>query len=359
MKCEAKYPSTYFHIWQDISYTIRMAEDRKLVSIIVPVYNAQEYLSYCIKSLIAQSYQQLEIILVDDGSTDDSGKICDTYANQDSRIRVLHQKNSGISGAQNAGLDAATGDYIAFADNDDILDTHNIEYLVHALETTDADMSKARWEQFGVSDLNTVSQKASNGVHAPQSITVFTNPLRAYQTIFCKTFRILGEKMGRHTEALYFNEANWCRLYRREIWDNLRFPEGQYAQDTALSGLLYSRIRKVADINSVLYYWLQHSKSVTHKKQELPFYEDHISVSLNNIEICKQHSINPSRSLYTIVSNLIEQYKILHTIPQKDKKILLSTCTKLSVPQLFSSCIQILTRLAEKVVYDRVVKNIK
>ena len=125
--------------------------ENPLVSIIVPVYNSAKYLSGCVDSILAQTYKNIELILVDDGSKDDSGKICDSYASKDSRVKVIHQQNGGISRAQNAGLDAASGEFIAFADNDDILDCKNIEILLNAILQSGASMSKAKWRQFGLS----------------------------------------------------------------------------------------------------------------------------------------------------------------------------------------------------------------
>ena len=238
-----------------------MTDPKPLVSIIVPVYNAEAYLSYCVDSILTQSYDNLEVILVDDGAKDSSPSICDDYAAKDPRVTVIHQENGGIAKAQNAGLDAAHGDYIAFADNDDILDRRNIEFLLHALLRSGADMSKARWQQFGVSTLDEIEGKASQGAETPKKMTVFRDPLRAYQTVFCKSLRLLGDALGRNTEARYFNEANWCRLYRRELWDGIRFPEGMYAQDVMVAGELYSRMDKVVDIDCVLYYWLQSAGS--------------------------------------------------------------------------------------------------
>ena len=107
-----------------------MTQVSPLVSIIVPVYNAEKYLRYSVDSILRQSYEHLEIILVDDGATDSSPMILDEYQRRDNRVRVIHQTNGGIAKAQNAGLDAAHGDYIAFADNDDILDRRNIELLL-------------------------------------------------------------------------------------------------------------------------------------------------------------------------------------------------------------------------------------
>ncbi|MDR1570293.1 MAG: glycosyltransferase, partial [Oscillospiraceae bacterium] len=103
-----------------------------LVSVIVPVYKAESTLSRCMDSIFAQTYRNLEIILVDDGSPDRSGEMCDEYANQDSRIRVIHQPNSGVSAARNAALDVLTGAYIAFADADDRMEPEMIEHLVRS-----------------------------------------------------------------------------------------------------------------------------------------------------------------------------------------------------------------------------------
>lgn len=101
------------------------------VSIVIPVYNTASYLSKCIESVINQTYKNLEIILVDDGSTDDSSKICDKYGEEDKRIKVIHQKNSGVSVARNNGIKAASGKYITFVDSDDIVDEYYIEYLLN------------------------------------------------------------------------------------------------------------------------------------------------------------------------------------------------------------------------------------
>lgn len=100
------------------------------ISVIVPVYNAEKYLDRCVESIVAQTYKNLEIILVDDGSTDNSPAICDAWAKKDSRIRVIHKKNGGVSSARNAGLDACTGDYIGFADADDWMEPDMYEVLI-------------------------------------------------------------------------------------------------------------------------------------------------------------------------------------------------------------------------------------
>ncbi|MBT1175657.1 glycosyltransferase [Bifidobacterium sp. LC6] len=284
-----------------------MPHSQPLVSIIVPVYNAEDYLHYCVDSILGQSYTNLEVILVDDGAKDSSPVICDAYAAKDPRVIVIHQTNGGISKAQNTGLDAAHGEYIAFSDNDDILDSRNIEYLLHALVSTGADMSKGRWRQFGVSQLETVSAEAANGAEAPGKITVFEHPLTAYQSVFCKSFRLIGEKLGRNTEARYFNEANWCRLYKRELWDGLRFPVGHYAQDIRMAGPLYSRMRKVADVDATLYYWLQEPGSVTHSKRTAAFWHDNALSAAENFRFTLAQGVVPCRNYFGLVASVRDE----------------------------------------------------
>lgn len=343
-----------------------MPNSTPLVSIIVPVYNAEDYLRYCVDSILQQSYANLEVILVDDGAEDSSPQICDEFAAQDNRVTVIHQENGGIAKAQNTGLDAAHGEYIAFADNDDILDRHNIEYLLHALQNTGADMSKARWRQFGVSQLDEVAQEAATGAETPSKITVFEHPLAAYQTVFCKSLRIIGDKLGRSTEARYFNEANWCRLYKRELWDGIRFPEGMYAQDVMVAGDLYIRMRKVADLGVNLYNWLQSAGSVTHQERSFGFYHDNFAAGAANFRLCLEQGVRPGRSYYTLVGALHEETTApdfsdalneqQHKADQDELNELLG---KLSYVQRLHCAMIRQIRLLEKHIYDARIKNMK
>lgn len=378
--------------------------ENPLVSIIVPVYNSAKYLSGCVDSILAQTYKNIELILVDDGSKDDSGKICDSYASKDSRVKVIHQQNGGISRAQNAGLDAVSGEFIAFADNDDILDCQNIEILLNAILQSGASMSKAKWQQFGLSSLEQVKKEAgikkeagliASGLGTEKSqatarlenatqIKIVKNPLKAYQTVFCKIFRIIGNKLGKNSEARYFNEANWCRLYKREIWQGVRFPEGKFAQDTAMASVLYSRMNYVAHVDAVLYYWLQRTDSVTHKMRDAGFYHDHIDAVRANWDLCLEHNVVPARSYYTMVGNLryercalksgentlnggknravnsdAEIQKIYEKNYAKDVEFAKSAVKKLTILQRAQCFTMACVRNLEKIIYDCKIKNMK
>ena len=334
----------------------------QLVSVIVPVYNSEKYLSNCVDSILRQSYTNLEVLLIDDGSTDGSPEICDDYAHQDSRVRVVHQSNGGISAAQNAGLDMARGAYITFSDNDDILAINNIEVLVEALERSGADLAKGRWQQFGLSTLSNIIEK-SQVTSVPEHLTTFSNPLNCYQNIFSKALRLLG---GRRKEAMYFNEANWCKLYKRELWDGIRFPLGRYAQDVAITSDLYSRVDVVADVDAVLYYWLQSDASVTHTDQKFSYYDDNILTGLENFEKCLAAGITPARSYYQIHGALKfarETSDFMEPKAQEIFRFRVTTYSELLAQLSFAQRLRCMAfsmlRNMENVVYNRTVLTMK
>lgn len=180
-----------------------------LVSIIIPVYNVGKYLEECLDNVIAQTYRNLEIILVDDGSTDDSGSICDRYAKNDSRIHVIHSPNKGLSAARNLGMSKMKGSYICFHDSDDWMDTNAIETLVNAAVETKADIVSARiWIEYA--NHTNPQQVRIEGTH--------TYSGRDIITAFSK--------------GVFGNEV-WNKLYRRECFEDIRFPVGWTFEDIA------------------------------------------------------------------------------------------------------------------------------
>ncbi|WP_455133363.1 glycosyltransferase family 2 protein [Microbacterium aurum] len=260
-----------------------------LVSIIVPVHNAEGFLEATVGSLLVQSYSRIEVLLVDDGSTDSSGRICDRFAALDERVRVIHQDNAGIGAAQNAGLDAAVGDLITFCDNDDLVRPTLIERLVAVLVDADADMSCCRWANVGAS---AAAEELRRHVDDPPGeVLVFGEPARHYQEVFSLAHRRVTRR-----ELQYFSEANWGKLYRAALWDGIRFPERVYAQDVAVAMDLYLRMRTVASCSDVLYYWLQHPHSVSHDSRRTKYFHDIVQAHSHAFDLALRAGITPARA---------------------------------------------------------------
>lgn len=260
-----------------------------LVSVIVPVYNAGAALEDCVRSILDQDYPSLEVLLVDDGSTDDSGEICDLFAASDSRVIVLHQANAGIAAAQNAGLDAATGALITFCDNDDLMMPTLVTRLVAIMEHGQADMSCCRWLNVGASVAGAVRRER---LGAPAGVVVaIDDPARAYQTVFSRLLRKL-----QRSELRYFSEANWGKLYRRELFDTVRFPVGRYAQDVAVAMPLYLQMSRVASCEDALYLWVQHPGSVSHHARSTRYFHDIIRAHGGAFDAAMAAGILPARA---------------------------------------------------------------
>ena len=209
------------------------------ISIIIPVYKVQDYLAKCIESILHQTYKNLEIIMVDDGSPDDCGKICDHYAARDERIHVIHKKNEGVARARNDGLDHATGDYISFIDSDDWISKNAYEYLHQGIIKYDADCSVGRC----------IRVIDKDGVLTPQKGSV--PPVR------CKT----------STEAikdvLLNHSAVWNRLFKRHVFEQIRFPLDRINDDEVVALHAYAECDKIVFLNQATYYYRIRQNSIT------------------------------------------------------------------------------------------------
>ncbi len=211
-----------------------------LVSVIVPVYNVYNYLNDCINSIIAQSYSNLEIIIVDDGSTDDSGKLCDWLSTMDSRIKVIHKPNGGLSSARNAGLEIAKGDYISFVDSDDVVPTNFISQLLEVLKETKADISVCKIDRF-----------RDDGKKIGKPFYPFKDGLYSAEQYISY---ILRHKV---------DTASWNKLYRATKVKNYKFIEGIINEDFPFVISYLSRINKVAYTNNTHYGYRKRSGSIT------------------------------------------------------------------------------------------------
>lgn len=215
-----------------------------LVSVIVPVYKVAAYLPKCMESIVNQTYKNIEIILVDDGSPDACPAICDAWAEKDARIRVIHQKNRGLSGARNTGIFAAQGDLIGFVDSDDYIAPDMYEKMVHAVQKHDADLCICgiRWE-------NDDGSLFDNGIKSP-----ITDELLTQNEAFHKLF-------GRDY-FYYVTAVN--KLYKREIFEGLCFPEGRLHEDEFTIHYIFDRCSSVVSVKEELYFYVQRKDSIMH-----------------------------------------------------------------------------------------------
>lgn len=274
-----------------------------LVSVIVPVYNAGGFLERTISSIQKQTHRELEIILVDDGSTDGSGELCDRLAEKDSRIVVVHQRNSGIAAAQNAGLERAQGEFITFCDNDDLMAPRLVQRLLSALIDNAADMSCCRWRNPGASTAEV--EMHAHADDPPGPTLIIDDPAQAYQCVFSLAHRRLAG-----AELRYFSEANWGKLYRASLWRSVRFPEGRYAQDVAVSLDLYLQMRRVASLADALYYWIQRPQSVSHRTKQTQYFRDIVRAHGRAFELSLQAGIVPARAYGGLMTLRLERRSV-------------------------------------------------
>ena len=210
----------------------------RTVSVIVPIYNVEKYLEDCIESIRNQDYSELEIILVDDGSPDRCGMICDEYAEQDSRIRVIHKTNGGLSDARNVGIDSSTGEYITCVDSDDLIDCR---YVSRMMELMSEEVDMVVCAPLLFSNEAELKNANSDSTEVPD--------------IF-ETVEALRELLSQH--GYDFEPSAWGKLYRRSLFgSDLRFPVGKYYEDLALTYLLVDRSRKIVRTKEKLYFYRQ------------------------------------------------------------------------------------------------------
>jgi len=204
----------------------------ELVSVIIPVYNMKDYLIRCVDSALGQTYGNMQIILIDDGSTDDSGGICDAYRDKDSRVEVIHQVNGGLSAARNAGLERVKGQWITFLDADDYISRRFIEHNLFACLEHDADISVGKF----IKD-----------IHGNLSEDDFLQPSQ-FELITGREAAI--RHFGKY--AAFLNTA-WGKLSRAALWSDLRFPEGKIIEDVFVSHRLLYSAKKIVLSDARLY----------------------------------------------------------------------------------------------------------
>ncbi|MBQ2121688.1 MAG: glycosyltransferase [Bacteroidaceae bacterium] len=227
----------------------------KLISIIIPVYNVEQYLDDCIRSVQTQTYQNIEIILVDDGSTDHSGSMCDAYAKQDDRIRVIHQQNQGQAEARNTGFAASEGAYIAFVDSDDMISPIYIQTLYDIINHHHADIAACEYTQ---------NEEEMDAQGVPDHD---------------KAYKIDAPTMLRqwHGKRKRVETVAWNKIYKREILESMSpeiFPKGKTHEDVYTSHLFVEKASDIAITDRKLYYYRKRDNSISHKRTKESIQQD-------------------------------------------------------------------------------------
>lgn len=216
-------------------------ENQPLISVIVPVYNVEQYLDHCVESIINQTYKNLEIILVDDGSPDNCPAMCDAWAKKDSRIRVIHKANGGSGQARNVALDIVRGDFVAFVDSDDYIAPQIYEYLMGMFDST-IDIVECGYLMTDNDDVE------------------FDNTAGEYDGVVYTT----SEAMQNHICDRIFRQIIWNKLYRKAVIGCVRFPNGKFIDDEFWTYRVIGNANKLVHSDRRLYAYRQQNQSVMH-----------------------------------------------------------------------------------------------
>lgn len=262
-----------------------------LISVIVPIYNVEAYLDQCIRSIVEQTYNKLEIILVDDGSPDKCPEICDEWALKDKRVKVIHKKNGGLSDARNAGLDVAKGDLIAFVDSDDWIEPKMYQTMLNALIKEDADICAC-------------------------------GTIDSFETF--EKYRTYPYYVGGSEETLamiyketIFPVSAWNKLHWKKNWENLRFPVGKICEDAFTTYLLVDRADKIVQIPEPLYHYRIRENSIMTSKFNLSRMDEEEAWRCNYEFVKKRY---PNIQGYAFDFYLQKVYMLIHLIEKSEKK---------------------------------------
>ena len=287
-----------------------------MLSIIIPVYCVENTLDRCVKSVVGQSYHDIEIILVDDGSPDHCPEMCDSWAQKDGRIRVIHQNNGGLSDARNVGIDASRGEWLTFVDSDDYIEEGTLEQVMAA--TADNDLVEYPVERF---------------CGSPQESLLTFEP-KVYKDM--SDYWLNGQA--------YEHSYVWNKIYRKELFNQIRFPKGQVFEDIQTLPLLLQKAHRVATIPHGLYHYCWNESGITatangqalesllNAHLQTPWMDDRYYMRVMNIQIdvyeqLKKEILLPYRSVSIVTKGLRP--------PERMKALLLRIVGVKGVCQLF------------------------
>lgn len=223
----------------------KMVMEQNKISVVVPVFRVEKYLSRCVDSILGQTYKNLEVILVDDGSDDGCPSLCDDYAKKDERVKVIHRKNGGLSAARNSGIAVATGNYIALIDSDDYIGSNMFKHLMEETVSNDADLALCDYQYVHENDDPTDLDKTYD-----DSDIIVTDGRRSQYYMY-ESYR------NRTTYTVA-----WNKLYKKDLFDGITYPEGRIHEDESRTHKLLYRAKKIVYIKAPYYYYLQRDDSI-------------------------------------------------------------------------------------------------
>ena len=215
--------------------------EKDLISIIIPVYNVEKYLKECVDSVRKQTYKNLEIILIDDGSKDNSGKLCDELSKEDNRIKVIHKENGGLSDARNVGIENATGEYIQFIDSDDFVEKDMIEILYNDICQGKADVSMCSLYLYKDGEKTTDASYKKEIFNKEQVLKEI----------------LLDERVRSYA---------WNKMFKKSLFESIRFPKGKVFEDIYTMSPIFQKANKIVFNDIPLYYYRQREGSILHNQ---------------------------------------------------------------------------------------------
>ena len=278
--------------------------EKDLISVIVPVYKVEKYLEKCIESVLKQTYTNLQIILVDDGSPDNCGKICDEYAKKDSRIEVIHKVNGGLSDARNVGIAKAKGKYIGFVDSDDYIKEDMYEILINLIKEYDADVSICNL--YDVIDGKEYIRNNENGIQEYSRLEILKEVL-------------LDKNIQSYA---------WNKLYKKELFDEIKYPIGKKYEDIGTTFYVFEKCNKIVVTSKPEYYYLKRSDSLVNNVTESTVldYTDiiiqrYLYTQKNIEELRKYNNYYLAKTLITAHNDIENLENISEEMQQRYKKL--------------------------------------
>lgn len=261
--------------------------EKDLISIIIPVYNTEKYIRRCLDSILAQTYKNYELLLIDDGSEDASGCICDEYALKDDRIKVIHQENEGSATARNRGLEIAKGEFIGFIDSDDYVETDFYETLHELISETQADVSMVSYNF------------VKDGVYAQKTTSGTKNVVTRKKAVM----QLLYDDV--------FQNFVWNKLYRTRLFTDIRFPYGVIYDDINIMYKIFKKMNKIAYLDVPKYYYFFNDNGMTNTKNHKKFVDETTAIITRFHEVNKDFPSLSETNSYSLCLWMTRIYKYM------------------------------------------------